>query len=872
MHHNKQLKPRTKNRERKSRNGERSGSTTVASTGAELRLSIYALGLMIGAAASGAAADSVLVGGVRTGNALNPYGPLPGGDIDPLGYSLFFSPQAFSPSGILYPLVLDHPELHPKPEADEATPDWLFGGVVEAGFIADSGTTDTASFREFADFGDGPLVDRFALAAEHTRRGDRVEFVGAGPGRDDQYFVLDYRRPGRFEINAWYNQIPHVFSTSARVLWDGLGSGMLTLPDGLEPGASSPEQVRQTLASGGERVLDLERKRGGLSGTLISLDTLELFVNAATERRNGARPFGGAFDYPTLGQFTETIEPIDYFTHEIDAGARYTGRNVQANLTWSSSFFINDTDTLIWENPGLSVLQPDFVAPRGRAALAPDNRFHQIQADLAIALPFMQGRWTSTLAYNRKRQDDDLLPPTISTGTGTGANAGTAVNFDLWNTTRALSRTRADARIQTALVQSEALLQPTRRLRATLGFRALVEDNDTRFDLFNPLAGQYGRIPLDGGLLFDDGIFQPGQPGELLRIANIPHETDELEITAEANYRFARSTRLAAMFAYDERDHAHRQRTTTRDKRLRLQISDRAGPWASLRVAAEAARRSGDEYQVDPQAPFLSARLDGFVPLFEDGAQPRELADLRVFDLASRDQWVADWQLRFNPGALSDLSISGRWVDDDFDADFGLREQSRLSANTEWNYQFHKRGSAFVYYSFQSHDRTAANINEAGLVAPDPFASGAVFVLQNLWRQNLDEINHAAGLGLTRQWRRLRFDIDYTFGYARAEQAFGFNSEGALSGGLSAEAAGNSLPDSVFERHLLRANVRFPINRHLAGRLLYRLESEDIDDPNFVGLDAPLVDDQLFLLAAPEDFTAHLIGVLLEINFGGADE
>ncbi|MEX0914989.1 MAG: MtrB/PioB family outer membrane beta-barrel protein [Wenzhouxiangellaceae bacterium] len=827
---------------------------------------------MVCVAVADVAADSGGGADDPPGNALNPHTPLPGGQIDELGYSLF-STVAFSPSGILYPLVYQYPWLHPEPAPgpeDETTPEWHFGGLIEAGFLADFGTTDAAGFREFADFDDGPLVNRFALVAEHARRGDRVELIGAGPGRDDQYFALDYRRPGTFEINAWYNRIPHVFSTNARVLWDGAGSGTLTLPDGLEPGASTPQQVRAALLSRGESTLKLDRKRVGLAGTLLALDNLNAFFKASSEWRNGERPFGGTFDYPTLGQVTETVEPIDYLTHEVDAGMHYTGRRIQANLTWSSSFFINDTDALVWENPGLSILQPDFVAPRGRTALAPDNRFHQIQADLAIALPVMHGRWTSTLAYNCKTQDDDLLPPTISTGVGN--NAGVPVNFDLWNTPGALSRTSADAKIRTALLQSEVSLLPTRRLRTSLKLRALDEDNDTHFETFNPQTGEYGRIPLDGGLLFDDGIFQPGRPGELLRIANVPYETDELEITADADYRLTRSTRLAATLSYDRTDHAHRQRSTTRDKRVRLQLSDRAGPWASLRLAVETARRDGDDYQIDPQAPFLSASLAGFVPRFEDGTRPRELADLREFDLASRDQRVADGQLRFNPGTLSDLAISGRWVHDDFDAGFGLREQTRLSTNAEWNYQFHERGNAYVYYSFQAHDREAANINDAGPSAPDPFAGGEVFPLANLWRQNLDETNHGAGLGLTRQWKQFLFEIDYTFGYARAEQALRFNSGGALSSGIGLDAAGDSLPDSVFERHLLRASLRFPINRHVGAQLLYRLESEDIEDPNFAGLDDPLVDNQLFLLAVPEDFTAHLVGVLLEFRFGGTDE
>lgn len=801
------------------------------------------------------------------GNALHPTTPWPGGVIDELGYSLF-STSAFSPSGILYPLVVEYPYRQiwaPPlwPEDPQPVDDWEFGGRVEFGFLFNAGTKDTASFREFADFDEGPIVNRFALLADNAASNERFSLIGGGPGRDDQYFGLEYSRPGSLQLRAWYNSIPHTFSSNARVLWNGAGSGMLTLPEPLVPGQSSPEQVRETVLSRPESTLQLKRERIGLAGILQTLRNIEVFWNASTEWRDGSRPFGGGFDYPTLGQVTETVEPINYVTHEVDAGIRYLGKTYQFNFTYSGSFFINDSDNLVWENPGLSLLQPDFVPPRGRIALAPDNRFHQLMASSAVQLPFLHGRWTSSVAYNRKRQNDELLPPTISTGIGN--NTGIPVNFDLWNSTAALSQTTAEARIQTTLIQSELSLQPTRRLRTTLEFRYLNEDNDTDFSLLNPLTGEFGRIPLDGGLLFDDGIFQPGRPGDLVRIRSTPFATDELTLRATADYRLANRTRMGLSFTREEKDHANRERSETRDNRFRLQLSNRGGPWASLRLAAEYARRNGSSYNLNPLAPFLSSSLDGFVPLFEDGQQPLELANLRVFDLASRDQWLADLQARFNPGTRSDLALSARLENNDFDAEFGLRREQRISANTEWSYQFADQGSAFIYYSYQQHERESAGINDAGPQAADAFAGGVVFPLQNRWLQHLDESNHAAGIGITGQWGPWLLQADYTFGYARSRRQFFFASAGSLTGGLGTEDA-DAIPTQTFEQHLFRVSLRYPVSNRISARLFYRLESEDIKDPNFLGLDDPVIDNQLFLLAVPEDFTAHIVGLMLEIG------
>ncbi len=833
------------------------------------------LGGVVSIANGPAGADSAIGIDNHLGNALHQQLAPPGSSVDSLGYSLI-TRTAFSPSGILYPLVFEQAYLQEQEqEQDTAGSEddthqggtdntaWSFSGIVEFGYLANFGTTDTARFREFADWDEGLILNRFAVTANNRRKGEYGSFFGGSLGRDDQYLRLDYGRRGAFDISAWFNQIPHTFSNNALVLWDGVGSGNLTLPGGLQPGASTASQVREVLADRARSTLALERKRGGLAVNLAPWKNIELFVTGSSEWRDGERPFGGTFNYPLLGQFTETVEPINYVTHELDVGMRYLGRSYQANLTYSGSFFMNDTPSLIWENPGLTPFALDFIPERGRFALPPDNRFHQFKADFAAILPFMQGRWTTSLAYNRKVQDQPLLPPTISTGIGN--NTGIPVNFDLWNTTGALSRPTAEARIETMFAQAELTLQPTHRLRTTFELRYLDEDNDTDYTAFNPLTGEFGYIPEDGGFLFDDGIFQPGRPGDLLRIRGVPFARDDLRARINADYQLANRMQLGLSYTHLEQDYAHRERDDVRDDRLRLQLTDRSGPWASLRLAGEYARRSGDEFQLNPLAPFLSSVLPGFVPFLPDGSPPRELAGLRVFDLSSRDQFVADLQVRFNPGLRSDIAVTGHYQRDDFDAQFGLRARQTISMNAEWNYQFDDSGSGFVYYSFQAHDRSATGINDAGPGGIDPNAGGVVFPLDNVWRQALNETHHAAGIGFTRQWRKLLLEADYTFSYSNSRLGFDFASAGALSPGVDPAEAGSGFPNQTFRQHIVRISLRYPLTERIATRLFYRLEAEDINDFHFDGLTDPVLDNQLFLLAVPQDFTAHVLGVLVEV-------
>lgn len=813
-------------------------------------------------------ADSDFTSGLSLSNELNQgLAPL-GSVINPEGYSLFSQTPA-SPSGILYPLLYEHSDQDSTADASgsETTEDsdWQVTAAIEFGYLFNFGTTDTASFREFGDWDEDPIINRVSLNAYNAEDGRHFRINGGGFGRDDQFVQLNFGRYGAYEVDAWFNQIPHVFTTNARVLWDGVGTGNLTLPAGLTPGASSVEEVNAALAGRGESTLKLERDRLGLALSATPWRNTEIFLNGLTEWRDGARPFGGTFNYPGLGQVTETVEPIDYITHEVDLGFRYLGQSYQANFTYSGSFFFNDTETLVWENPGLSLFPPDFIPPSGRTALAPDNRFHQFKADLAVLIPAVNGRWTSTVAYNRKVQDEALLPPTISQGIGN--NSGTPINFDEFNTPEALSQRTADAKIETYFLQSELSVPIGRKLRTSMEFRYVGEDNKTDYTALNPINGIYGYISEDGGNIFNDGLYNPSARGDITRIRNAPYEKDERELKVQADYRLASRMKLALSYQHQEKDYAYRERQDVQDDRFRLQFTDRSGPWASLRLATEYARRSGDDYILNPLAPLQSSSLSSFIPLFADGTSPpRELADLRVFDLSSHDQYVADLQLRFNPSLRSDLGFNTRFVRNEYDADFGLRDSERLSISGEWNYQLSQDSSFFVYYNFQDHDRRASNINDAGARNSDPFAGGEVFPLDNAWTETLDETNHAAGIGFTKEWRSFLFEADYTFGYAKSRVAFNNPLPGAIAAPVSIEEAGDQLPLQTFEQHLLRASIRYPLSEHLATRLFYRLESIQIDDFHYQGLNDSVVGNQLFLLALPEDFTAHVLGVLFELS------
>ena len=245
-----------------------------------------------------------------------------------------FSPNTRSSTGLLYEKPMKHHDLKALGESE-----WLYKLSIEAGYLANFGTTGTASFREYGDWSEDPVLNRFAFTLERPGTANYFSGSGGGPGRDDQYYQFSYGKYGEYNISAAFDSAPHVFASNARVLWDGVGTGNLTLPNNLTPGASTLDEISSTFQSIGESTLSLEREKASIALSYTSLKHLKLLIKGSTEWRDGARPFGGAFTYPGLGQVTETVEPIDYLTYDLNVGIRYTDQKYQANINYTGSFF-----------------------------------------------------------------------------------------------------------------------------------------------------------------------------------------------------------------------------------------------------------------------------------------------------------------------------------------------------------------------------------------------------------------------------------------------------------------------------------------------------------------------------------------------------
>ena len=120
---------------------------------------------------------------------------------------------------------------------------WWYHGYFEVGArgflnnpqrdgVAALGGRSLAKYYEYSTIKPGPFLGGWASVGSK----DGVYQLDAwanNVGYSDQQYQLDASKAGEHYIGIGWDQTPHVYSTSARTLYNGVGSTGLTLPPGL---------------------------------------------------------------------------------------------------------------------------------------------------------------------------------------------------------------------------------------------------------------------------------------------------------------------------------------------------------------------------------------------------------------------------------------------------------------------------------------------------------------------------------------------------------------------------------------------------------------------------------------------------------------
>jgi MtrB/PioB family decaheme-associated outer membrane protein len=795
--------------------------------------------------AHAAATDSAVGVDTMQGNALNRSGIDPTLERDNRGISLLAPGRSRAPDGFLYESPY---EIRP---ASPLANNWTYRLATELGAVHSS--DHAPALRDYGDYSNGFMLNYLGFAMEQTGTARYFDFTAGAVGREDQYYRANFGRYGDFRTSLYFSEIPKLFTAQARTVFLGAGSGNLTLPSGLVPGNNTPAQVAAALQATSPFELGFTRKKAGLDIDVTPRTDVRVYARYSLERKQGTRPFGGASSYPGVPA-VETIEPLDYKTHDVSAGMQWSGDTVQANLGYTGSFFRNGIDTLTWEHP-LTVGDP-AVLQRGRIDLYPDNAFHNLKLDVSAALP-LRGRVSGGLSWSRSTQDDNLIAPTVNSGM-----LG-AVNLANWNTTDALSRQTANARIDTTLAYASAAFSPLPDLSLQARLRLYAQNNKTQYAALNPLTGQAGYFGLDGANNYDivPGLFR-------VQIRSVPYDQRKDNYGVEADYRLLRRTNVTLAYDRENIKLSNREYGTTQEDRFRVALNNRDIPWATVNLAYEYAKRAGDNYNFDPYAQFYAA-----VALVN---APATLADLRKYDIADRRQQLVKGRVNFLLGTDMDLAVSGRYLDNDYGATYGRLGDQVAAFNVDWNWQPRPGASAYAHYGFERRRNRMAQISDdpAGYATGNPAAGGPMYPLANLWDSDSRDDAHSVGVGFRYAFARATLESGYAWQYSPYRTGYSYATNGAIVGGAAAAAsAGNSMPDFMFRRQTLETSLKFALSKDTALRLYHRYERATFKDWHYDGL--PLLFDNgagVFLGAGPQDYSMNMFGVFFQYTPGQREQ
>jgi hypothetical protein len=265
---------------------------------------------------------------------------------------------------------------------------------------------------------------------------------------------------------------------------------------------------------------------------------------------------------------------------------------------------------------------------------------------------------------------------------------------------------------------------------------------------------------------------------------------------------------------------------------------------------------------------------------------------LRMYDVADRDQQTFNLRLNRQLGAALDLSLSGQVKNADYpDAEYGRQKRYQRTINLDLNYQPSASRNIFAFVGYQNGSTGQSSISNTGtcnigqvtdlgtitpLNAAEICAApgGPIYPLNFAWSSTTREKNYNVGFGADQQLGKTRLSLDYTRTFGRSAISYSYIPGGAIAV-ATAPLAGSGMPDMLTAQDTLDLGLTAPVGRRVALRLGYRLETGDVEDWHYQGLDTTRVVNAnpanlptaVILDSGPRDYRAHLATLAFQMKF-----
>ena len=708
-------------------------------------------------------------------------------------------------------------------------------GEVAVGGRMTWGDDRAGKFREYRDFSNG-ILGRFDLLVEDDAGERYLRARGANIGYDDQRYALESGRYGSYRFDVFFEELPHVFSSSASTLFQRPSGNQFLLPAGVQnriAGAASTAAQRETeLAAARPIDLGFRQIEGGTGIDYRISESLRVFSRYRLRDRRGSRPLAIQYGSPG-GRFDVFASPVDDDTHQVDAGLEYIAGPLVLGFDHTSSFYRNEFRSASVDNP-LVALDAANAAARGRISLDPDNSAHSFSTFGSLILPLsFPARLTGSLAYGLRLQDDDFLPHTINGAIASplfGASGldGTVhtLNGQLLATARPLPAMNLKARYRINRFDDE-----TDPLRFTAWVR---NDDALRSDAVRSVRNDYTR--------------------------------QDAEISGD--YRITRSLKARLGYeleAWDRSDDRQVRRLVEHGPMAEL--AWQIDPRAALRMRYGFKDREGDGYQT---LAFFRSKLSAADFAAVQASGVHELPSLRRCDQADRRQHRVDLGADVVTGEGTALAFNLGWRESDYhDSSHGLTKEWSFNVGVDASQQLHARARLAAWYTYEQ-----ARADQDLRWRPRTFAPPITLVddPRNDWRGRDTSRFHS--LGTTLDLVAIPGRLDLVLGYQlhlgeeeiRDRAAPGFVGTGGVGVGADGGAA-FAFPNVKESLQVFTGEARLHLSDQLTLQAQYRYEDFEIRDFRTDDLGPYRGGNDVYLGNVVEDYEAHVLVMGASVRF-----
>jgi MtrB/PioB family decaheme-associated outer membrane protein len=349
--------------------------------------------------------------------------------------------------------------------------DTVVSGALEVGALPGHRSGSEAKFDEYRDTRiNGWIVPELQLLIGGKKNDFFASFDSTKPGYRDQNYRLRFGLYGLLDVEAEWDQIPHLFSEGVARTPYRRDGGTFHLDTKPTSNTSTGTPCDTQPATNFCHFLDKDNTRKVDLGLLYGIGRFKIKYTPipgwtfsggyGSQHVVGDRAFATLFG-PSPGNYNivELPEPIEYQMHNIELGGEFAADNWSLGLRYNGSFFHNDISTLIFDNPlnrsgvGAGCSDSGFYSNattgvdanrgpcRGRMDLYPSNQAHTFTLSGAANLPW-KTRFMGTASYGWRLQDDKFLPftsnsdivqPSISAHSLNGDVRPTMINATLVN-------------------------------------------------------------------------------------------------------------------------------------------------------------------------------------------------------------------------------------------------------------------------------------------------------------------------------------------------------------------------------------------------------------------------------------------------------